>query len=110
MPHERGHGKYGKPTYKQAQYIIKKFGGESRLAKLLGISRITCYRWQYARPYGTDGLVPYVMRAKIDALARMEGVLLLPKDWETDRNKYDESPEVIHDVLPGTKSLQELLG
>lgn len=108
MPHIRGAGQYGRPNYSQAAHIIKKFGGEVALAKLLGISRITCYRWQYARPYGTEGLVPHAMRPKIEALARYEGVLLLPSDWEASRIRYDERPEVIHAVGPG-KTLEELL-
>ena len=109
MPKERGLGKYGKPNYEQAQRIIRKFGGEASLAKLLGISRVTCFRWCYARPIGTDGLVPHRMRPKIEAIARYEGILLLPGDWEASRIRYDEQPEVIHAVAPG-KTLQELLG
>lgn len=108
MPHIRGLGQYGKPSYGQAAHIIRKFGGEPALARLLGISRITCYRWQYARPYGTDGLVPHRMRPKIEAIARYEGILLLPGDWETDRIRRDEQPDVIHAAHPG-KTLEELL-
>ena len=108
MPKTRGHGQYGRPGYSQAAHIIKKFGGEPALSKLLGISRITCYRWQYARPYGTDGLVPNNMRPKIEALARYEGVLLLPSDWEVSRVVYPESTEVFHAANSG-KTLEELL-
>jgi hypothetical protein len=108
MPHIRGAGRYGRPNYGQAAHIIKKFGGEVALAKLLGISRITLYRWNYSRPLGTDGLVPHAQRPKIEALARYEGILLLPSDWETTRIKRDDEPEVIHAVLPG-KTLEELL-
>lgn len=109
MPKVRGLGKYGRPNYDQAPRIIRKFGGEAALAKLLGVSRTTLFRWGYARPIGTDGLVPHAMRPRIEAVARYEGVLLLPSDWEVKRIKRDEQPEVIHAVMPG-KTLEELLG
>ena len=107
MPKIRGAGQYGKPNYSQAKHIIAKFGGEVALAKLLGVSRITLYRWGYSRPIGTDGLVPHAMRPKIEALARYEGVLLLPSDWEATRVHYDDKPEVIHTY--SGKTLEELL-
>lgn len=107
MPRERGLGKFGNPEYGQAAHIIKKMGGEARLAKMIGVSRITCYRWQMARPYGTGGLVPLRYRAKIEALARVDGVLLLPGDWETSLIRYDYDRDVLH--ASTGKSLQELL-
>lgn len=107
MPRIRGEGKYGKPDYGQAEHIVKKMGGEAKLAKMLGISRITCFRWQYQRPIGTGGLVPLHYRAKIEALARLDGILLLPSDWECTLIRYDYDRDVLH--ASGGKSLQELL-
>lgn len=105
----RGAGKYGKPNYDQAKRIVRKFGGEPALAQLLGISRITPYRWQMARPLGTDGLVPQKMRPRIEAIARYQGVLLLPADWEATRIHYDDKPEVIRAAAHTLPSLDDLL-
>lgn len=107
MPRIRGEGKYGKPDYGQAEHIVKKMGGESRLAKLIGVSRITIYRWQYARPIGTGGLVPLHYRAKIEAMARLDGILILPSDWETSLIRYDYDRDVLHEAKG--KTLDELL-
>lgn len=107
MPVAKGSGRYARPNYGQAAHIIKKFGGEAALAKLIGISRIQVYRWQYGRPVGTDGLIPPAPRLKIEKAARLQGILLLPSDWETSRIKYEDVPEVIH--ASGGKTLEELL-
>lgn len=86
----RGTGKHGRPAYNQAQKIIAKFGGESAFASVVGISRITAYRWNYAGPYGTDGLVPGKMVAKIERAARLHGILLTPTDWLPEKIHYEE--------------------
>jgi hypothetical protein len=88
MPIERGSGKYGRPTYNQAAKVIAKFGGENQLAQFLGCSRITIYRWQYARPYGTGGMVPSSAVDKLHAVARREGVLITSQDWLPERIDY----------------------
>lgn len=101
--------RYGNPRYGQAEYIIRKFGGESSLARLLGISRVQVYRWTYRRPVGTDGLIPLRWRSTIETQARLQGILLLPRDWEASMIRRDEGlPEVFH--ASTGKSLQELLG
>lgn len=84
----RGKGRFGRPTYGQARRIIAKFGGEAALARALGISRITPYRWEYARPYGTDGLIPNAMVARVQAAAKAEGIELTPADWEPTLISY----------------------
>lgn len=89
----RGRGKYGRPTYSQAQKIVAKFGGEAALAKSLGLSRITIYRWQYSRPYGSDGLIPAPMVPIIEQHARYHGVLLTPRDWQPERINYEPVAE-----------------
>ena len=89
MAIKKGAGKYGRPTYNQAQKVIFKFGGEAAVAKLFGISRITVYRWQYARPYGTDGLIPTPMVEKLNSIARVQGVLLTSNDWLPERIQHD---------------------
>jgi hypothetical protein len=88
MPQERGKGKYGRPAYNQAAKVIAKFGGEVQMANLLGVSRITIYRWQYAKPYGTDGMVPSSAAERLMHLARREGVLLTATDWLPERIDY----------------------
>lgn len=90
MPIRRGAGQFGKPTYNQAAKIVVKFGGEARLAKAMGISRVTCYRWSYARPYGTDGLIPSSAIDRVQRAARIEGVLLTDDDWRPDRIVYED--------------------
>lgn len=106
MPRQRNHGQFGCPTYNQAQKIVARFGSESKLASLIGISRISVYRWQYRRPYGADGLVPSFQIEKIKAVARLEGILLRDEDWVPEKITYDESNQ------PATrtrKSLADLL-
>lgn len=90
MPHVRNQGKHGKPTYNQAAKVIKRFGTEAKLAALIGISRISVYRWQYTRPYGSDGLIPSSQVDKIRKVARIHGILLTEKDWLPERNNYEE--------------------
>ena len=90
MPKLRHLGKFGRPTYDQAKKIVARFGGETYLAKLIGVSRITIYRWQYQRPRGTDGLIPARNIARIRAAARTDGVLLRPEDWVPTAVIYDE--------------------
>jgi hypothetical protein len=89
MPRPRDQGKYGKPTYSQAAKVVRRFGGEAKLAKLIGVSRITVYRWSYRRPYGSDGLIPTEHIEKIRAVARIEGVLIRPEDWTPEVIKYE---------------------
>ena len=94
MPAARDSGQYGRPTYNQARKVIARFGGEQHLANLLGISRISVYRWQYRRPYGSDGLVPTAKIAAIKQVARLEGVLLRDADWLVEKNDWDNAEPV----------------
>lgn len=94
----RGLGKYGQPTYSQAQKIVAKFGGEASIARALGISRITAYRWSYARPYGSDGLIPSAVIDKIRQVARIEGIVLTAEDWMPERVIYPEAPQPVADL------------
>jgi DNA-binding transcriptional regulator YdaS (Cro superfamily) len=93
MPHSRGRGKYGRPTYNQAAKIVAKFGGEAALAKALGVSRTRPYVWQYALPYGSDGLIPATSYAAIERAARIHGVLLTPADWVPERIVYSDGSD-----------------
>ncbi len=108
MPRIRGNGQFGRPTYSQSAKIIKKFGGENAIARILGISRITAYRWGYAKPYGTDGLIPAHMLNRINSVARLEGILLLPADWLPEKIQYTPREEV-HIESMQAKSLAEML-
>ena len=85
MPVPKGSGQHGRPAFGQAAHIIAKFGGEAQLAALIGCSRITCFRWQYAPPAGTNGLVPNHQQAAINKVARLQGVLLTADDWQPRR-------------------------
>lgn len=87
----RGAGIHGKPTYNQASKVVAKFGGEAKLARALGVSRITIYRWQYASPYGTDGMVPSSAVSRVQQAARLEGIVLTDSDWAPQRIDYEES-------------------
>jgi hypothetical protein len=88
MPRQKGSGKYGHPRYNQAAKVTAKFGGEILLAQLLGVSRITIYRWNYAKPYGTDGLVPSSAAERLMYIARQEGILITAQDWLPERIEY----------------------
>lgn len=83
-----GSGKHGRPTYGQAARIIKLFNGPAAMARAVGVSRVTIYRWNYAKPYGTDGLIPAAMVETVQRAARVEGIVLTPKDWEPARISY----------------------
>lgn len=87
-PRPRNFGRYGCPAYNQATKIIARFGGEVRLAQAIGVSRITVYRWNYRRPYGTDGLIPTARIEEIKSVARLEGILLRPEDWTPEPNNW----------------------
>ena len=93
MPKQRNNGQFGQPTYNQAQKVIARFGGEAKLARLIGLSRVTLYRWQYRRPYGSDGLIPTAQIEKIKGVARTEGILLRPEDWVPETIRYETKPE-----------------
>ena len=109
MPRIRNTGEFAFPTYNQAAKIIARFGGEANLAKLIGISRVSVYRWQYKRPYGSDGLIPTAHIEKIRAVARHEGVLLRPEDWVPQVNEWDEETLQLVKRTHKRKSLAEIL-
>lgn len=69
--------------YKQAQKIIDKFGGASRLAAALSCDPSAVYKWNYEKERGgTEGLVPSsAMPAVIDA-AIVLGIDLTPEDLD----------------------------
>jgi hypothetical protein len=88
MSKTRGLGLHGRPTYNQAKKIVAKFGDERKTALALGVSRITVYRWQYSKPYGTGGLIPGHMVERVQRVARTEGIVLTDKDWMPERIDY----------------------
>lgn len=109
MPKIRNQGQFGQPTYNQAAKIIARFGSELKLATLIGVSRISCYRWQYKRPYGSDGLIPSAQIEKIKAVARLEGILLRDEDWVPQVIKYnDETGQPLQQTRQ-RKTLADLL-
>lgn len=90
-----GSGKHGRPTYGQAARITRLFCGPAALARAVGVSRVTVYRWNYAKPLGTDGLIPAAMVERVQKAARREGIVLTPKDWEPNRINYSILDEVM---------------
>lgn len=82
-------GRFNRPTYNQAAKIIAKFGGESKFAAAIGISRPQAYKWNYERPYGCDGLVPGSKVSVVKAAARREGIVLTDCDWAPERISYE---------------------
>lgn len=98
MPVPKGSGQHAKPAFGQAAHIIRKFGGEAKLASLIGCSRITCFRWQYAPPAGTNGLIPNHQREAINKVARLEGVLLTADDWDQRRIHYKRDEQHVEDL------------
>lgn len=84
----RNAGRYGCPMFNQAYKVIARFGSEAKLARAIGVSRVTVYRWTYRRPYGTDGLIPTARIEEIKTVARMEGILLRPEDWTPEPNNW----------------------
>lgn len=109
MPRVRNTGQFAFPQYNQAAKVIARFGGEAKLAALINVSRVSVYRWQYKRPYGSDGLIPSAQIEKIRAVARHEGILLRPEDWVPEVNKWDEDTLQLVKRSPQRKSLAELL-
>ena len=88
-----GLGIHGRPNYNQAAKITARFGGAHKLAGLLGCPASTVYRWGYAAPYGCDGLIPAHMIEAVQRAARIEGVVLMPKDWTPERINYPSPAE-----------------
>lgn len=109
MAPRRNSGQFGCPTYNQAQKVVARFGGEAKLAALIGVSRVSVYRWQMRRPYGSDGLIPSVQIEKIKAVARLEGVLLRPEDWVPSVNRWDEETKQLVGKARPKKTLSEIL-
>lgn len=69
----------------QAQKIIDKFGGVTRLAKAIGVGASTIYKWTYpadGNTKGTDGVIPRKHIAKIREAADVLGVELTEDDWK----------------------------
>lgn len=109
MPRIRNQGEYGRPTYNQAAKIVARFGGEAKLAALIGVSRISVYRWQYKRPIGCDGLIPTANIEKIKAVARLEGILLRDEDWVPQVVAYDDNAQPITKRQRVVRSVADLL-
>ena len=58
------------------------------MAHLMGVSRITLYKWQYRKPEGRDGLVPSPAVDVINRIAAQHGIRLTPHDWLPERIQY----------------------
>lgn len=69
---------------KQAERIIRKFGGVTKLAKAIGVGTSTVYKWLYpgdGKTRGTDGVIPRKHIAKIREAAEVLGIELTNEDW-----------------------------
>lgn len=98
----RNLGKHGRPTYNQAAKIVAKFGGEAACADATGLSRTTIYRWQYSKPYGSDGMVPSRQIDTVMKAARIWGVCLVDADWRPERIRYDDPEPETDETETGT--------
>lgn len=67
---------------KQAENIIKKFGGAGRLAVALGKPRSTIYKWTYpTEKGGTGGVIPHWNYGAIKEIADLNGIELTEEDF-----------------------------
>lgn len=65
-----------------AQTIIRKFGGPTAMANLLGIHRTRISSWQRAKSRGgTDGLIPQSYHRRLLDYARSKGIALSADDF-----------------------------
>ncbi|MEM6477832.1 MAG: hypothetical protein AAF647_02175 [Pseudomonadota bacterium] len=65
-----------------ARDVIAKFGGVEAVAKILGRSRMSVYRWTHSRAKGgRGGLVPADFQQPLLDAARELGIQLQPADF-----------------------------
>jgi hypothetical protein len=64
-----------------ARRIITLMGGDTFLARHLGLHRTAVARWKQPRPNGTNGVVPFRYVPALLALARTKGVPLTANDF-----------------------------
>jgi DNA-binding transcriptional regulator YdaS (Cro superfamily) len=65
-----------------AASVISKFGGNTKLARILGVHPMWVARWKMKTPYGTGGRIPYKQVPQILAAAKAHGVSLsLEEIW-----------------------------
>ena len=73
------------PTSQQAQRIIDKFGGVTKLSNAIGVNYSTVYKWgkpSGGTTMGTDGVIPRKHHAKIRDAADFMGIELTDDDWK----------------------------
>jgi hypothetical protein len=76
--------KYG--VMDPAAFIIKKLGGEARVAAITGLSLTAPYRWQHEKSKGgTGGLIPQVHHRVLLDYARAHGIALAAEDFLSPR-------------------------
>lgn len=76
-----------------AASIIKKLGGEARVAAITGTAYTAPYRWQYARAKGgTDGQIPQRYHRVLLDHAAATGVALEPGDFLPPLSQPAERP------------------
>lgn len=65
-----------------AKSIVARFGGEAKIAEVLGISPTLPYGWQYAREKkGTGGTIPQRYHIALLDYAEANGISLSPADF-----------------------------
>lgn len=67
--------------------VVIKTLGMSRVAKHLGVSASTVWRWSKPRPKGTGGIVPGEYHVSLMRLAHQLGVPLTPDDLVLGRDE-----------------------
>ncbi len=77
-----------------AEYVIRTFGGATRLAKALGRNRSAVTKWPYPRRRdGCDGKIPTSLQKKILDLALERGLDVTPSDLICGRSLKGPSHE-----------------
>lgn len=82
---------YSGPTlvFKQAEKIIERFGGETRIANALNCDVATIYRWTYPKDKGgTDGLIPSSAMAAVLNAADVLGIDITADDIDPREETY----------------------
>lgn len=59
-----------------AEYVIKAFGGATRMSKMTGIPRSTITMWKMPKPTGSGGKIPHKHKLTIAKLALDHGLNL----------------------------------
>jgi hypothetical protein len=75
-----------------ASAIIRKLGGEARVAKLTGLALTAPYRWQHRKSRGgTGGLIPQAHHRALLDYAQAHGIALSAEEFLSPRTTLSET-------------------